>query len=243
MTIGATALADRFAFSIGFLLNALAAEMRRRGIRGPLEAAILLRIFVLWKRLRVVLAKWRDGTLRPPRPRVAREGAAPERPPRPPSLLPRGRGWLKRLLPDIAHHMNALLHPLTDPELAEIVAKAPQVGRILRPLWHLLGLHPMPEWLKLPKRARGPRPARVRKVAPSPPARAVHPLSRGAGDWAAERTNRGGGVSSRPIDVTRLSSVAYGNLIRPECDAHPTGLRPPNRIGYARPRGPPKNRG
>jgi hypothetical protein len=118
-------LADRFSWLLGTLVNAIGVEARRLGIAGPLEAAIGRRIWGLWKRLKSVFAKWQAGTLGPPR--AARgtssppspqngEGEAPaERPPRPPSVLPRRWGWLKRLLPDIAHNMNPFSDLLDDP--------------------------------------------------------------------------------------------------------------------------------
>ena len=48
-----------------------------------------------------------------------------------------------------------------EPEMAEFYAAAPQVGRILRPLAHMIGA-PLPVWLRLPKRVR------VRTAYPSP---------------------------------------------------------------------------
>jgi len=40
-----------------------------------------------------------------------------------------------------------------EPEMKEFYAAAPQVGRILRPLAHIIGA-PLPEWPQLPKRVR-----------------------------------------------------------------------------------------
>jgi hypothetical protein len=44
------------------------------------------------------------------------------------------------------------------------------------------------------------------------------------------------------VDVSKLSRMAYANLVHPDDREDRTGWRPPNRIGYARPRWPPKNR-
>ena len=231
-------LADRFAAIIAWLLKAACTENnRRRAMDGPLTTAFIFRVQRLRNRFVALYAKWKAGRL-PARRRRRRAGPArPTDKPRPPSLLPRSFAWLHRFVPESAPPAAGKMFPLfEDPELLAFHDAAPQVGRILRPYCWMVGVKP-PHWLALPKRKR------VRKVAATPPARAVRPLSREAGDWAAERTNRGGGVSSRPIDVTKLSSVAYGNLVHPECDAHPVGLCPPNKIGYARPRWPPKNRG
>ena len=44
----------------------------------------------------------------------------------------------------------------------------------------------------------------------------------------------------KPINVDKLSALAYGNLIHPDDRPDPTGWRPPNRIGYSRGYRPPK---
>ena len=230
MTETAYSLADRFAAIIAWLLKAACSvNNRRQAMDGPLTTAFIFRVQRLRNRFASLYAKWKAGTLPAPRPRRPEGSARPAA--RPPSLLPRSFAWLHRFVPETAPPAAGKMFPLfEDPELLAFHAAAPQVGRILRPYCWMVGVKP-PHWLALPKRKR------VRKVAATPPARAVRPLSREAGE------GRGGGVSFRPIDVTKLSSVAYGNLVHPECDAHPVGLRPPNKIGYARPRWPPKNRG
>jgi hypothetical protein len=225
----APSLADRFGYCMRWLATGIGIEQRRMGLGFALADAIGRRLSGLWTRLLRVFARLREGTLRPPRPRASRAGAtaaegAP-RPARPPSLLPRQFGWLKGLMPPIAHYMNAFISLLADAEMAAIVARAPQVGRILRPFCHLLGL-PMPEYLKLPKRVR------VRKRRTRPHRRVGCP----------RQPTTPPHVPPKPVDVTKLSPVAYGNIIHAECEAHPVGMWPPNRIGYARSRWPPKNR-
>jgi hypothetical protein len=204
-------------------------EWRRRGIGHALETAISYRMIGLVKRLNAVFVRWRAGTLRPPRPRAVRERAAPaeraQPAPRAPSVLPRRYGWLKRLLPGIAHTMNAFAPLLTDPEMQEILAAAPQVGRILRPFCHVLGLELPPE-LALPRRVR------VRKKKdplPPHPAAARFPDTPAARSAARALARMQAGL---PVDVTRLSSVAYGYFVHPPRD----DLCPPPEIGYARSR-------
>jgi hypothetical protein len=51
---------------------------------------------------------------------------------------------------------------LDDPEMAAIVAGAPQMGRVLRPLCRMLGIKPVPA-LVLPRRPR-PAPACLREA-------------------------------------------------------------------------------
>src|SRR5215472_13290041 len=70
-------LADRFAWWIECLFKALALHGHRRKIDPLLVLAIRHRMSALCKRLKSALAKWRDGTLGPPRKRAARERTAP----------------------------------------------------------------------------------------------------------------------------------------------------------------------
>ena len=44
------------------------------------------------------------------------------------------------------------------------------------------------------------------------------------------------------MDVSKLSDLAFANLIHPDDRPDPSGWRPPNRIGYARARGLPEAR-
>jgi len=69
--------------------------------------------------------------------------------------LPLGYGWLKRLLPRA--EWNGFIALLDNAEMRAIFERAPQVGRILRPLCHEFGLE-MPAWLKLPRRTRVRKP-------------------------------------------------------------------------------------
>lgn len=123
------------------------------------------RIGLLLRRLDNLHAKFVAGTLRPPRIR-----RKPQREPRPAAAtpylrLPTARLWLWRLaLPagsHIVHLRNALAE---DAEFHALLAAAPQqAGRLLRPLYRMLGLD-IPEALARPKPPRKPRP---RKPAPA----------------------------------------------------------------------------
>jgi len=128
---------------------------------------------LLWNRLgrtarrfEALFAKWQSGTLPKPRkPRAVRPTTPRERP-RVSPRLPRGRAWLLaqpeqfRLV--AAATRSRLEHMFTDPSFEQFVREAPQAGRLLRPLCHMLGVDP-PSPLCLPDR---PAPAR-----PSPPPR------------------------------------------------------------------------
>ena len=65
--------------------------------------------------------------------------------PRPPGL-PQGFAWLARLAPSILPLRSQVCHLLGDPELAALLAAAPQAGRILRPLCRMLGIEAGPEF-------------------------------------------------------------------------------------------------
>jgi hypothetical protein len=70
------------------------------------------------------------------------------------SVLPRRFGWLRALLrPEAQGPMVGSHYLLQQPEMKAIMAAAPQVGRILRPFCHLLGIE-TPAELVLPKRRR-----------------------------------------------------------------------------------------
>ena len=61
--------------------------------------------------------------------------------------LPREFGWVGRMLPEAAQYAGALRYLLHDPETMALLEKAPQAGRMLRPLCQLLGVRP-PEFLR-----------------------------------------------------------------------------------------------
>ena len=87
---------------------------------------------------------------------------------RKPGLLPRRFGWLAASSPE-DWHINAwrsvLEEMLAEPEMAAVIAGAPEIGRRLRPICHMLAIKP-PPGLALPKRVRAPRPKAERRAAP-----------------------------------------------------------------------------
>jgi hypothetical protein len=156
------------------------------------------------------------------------------------SVLPRTFGWLKSLvLPDrqyCATSFNLLLHD--DAEMKALIAAAPvQIGRVLRPFCHILGLE-VPAELRLPKRRR----VRKKDTSPRP-----SPHS-GEGVWArrdaraemivpnrrlppreqAEDAMRRSEASGKPIDLKKFKPEAFGWWAHPPRD----GNCPPPKIGY-----------
>lgn len=150
----------------------------------PAEADRLMLIVAIgWlnrttQRFQRLHARWMAGTLPPPAPRLSAPPAGPK-PPRPesapataqPPALPRltrRRGWLRHALTrDAGNFGSQIVHMLLRPDMPAFLAAAPQVGRLLRPLLHLLGTD-IPAELALP-----PRPPRRRPPRPRPPQPAI----------------------------------------------------------------------
>ena len=85
----------------------------------------------------------------------------PTAPPRTYPPIPRTYGWLlKALTWHVALHRNRLERLLAEPGMTDLVAATPSLGRILRPIGHMLAL-PVPA---LPRKRPARRPAR-----PNPP--------------------------------------------------------------------------
>jgi hypothetical protein len=60
-----------------------------------------------------------------------------------------------------------LIRFLEDPDLMALHSTNPRIGRVLRPLCHMLAI-PLPTYLKLPRQPRKPRPKPVQKPARKP---------------------------------------------------------------------------
>jgi hypothetical protein len=195
-----TGLADRFAAIIDALCLIVAAH-------GAKDQATATLIALIWTRLRrrgarfaALLARFRAGTLPAPRPLRRRAPRVPSD--RPPYVrLPRRPGWLLRMMAParlpVAPYATYLRQLLDDPEIAALLAAAPQAARLLRPLLTALSTDPLPEILRptpkptppaaaapdrvpppdspdapRPRRARGLRPRIAPSSATTPPLRA-----------------------------------------------------------------------
>ena len=146
---------------------------------GPLILLICSRLGRIAARFAAVAARVGSGTLRAvPRRAERRPAGGSSAGARPASSsagqqLPRGFGWLVRLAPGGAVHGSQLQHLLADPEMAALIAAAPQVGRLLRPLCRMLAVEPTPGL----RRERAGRPA----PAATAPARTTEPGEAGPG--------------------------------------------------------------
>lgn len=154
-------LAERFAWNIRAIREALAMRAAKgvfADIAGPAHAipfayAICIRFGRILNRFNILLEKRRNG-IPPPKPRPSRAKPRdakprPAEPATPPDTtrtpaLPRRLGWLPGLVPEILGFAGNLRLMLAEPEMEALIAADPRVGRILRPLCHLLGFNPPP---------------------------------------------------------------------------------------------------
>jgi hypothetical protein len=147
------------------------------------------RVQRLGERFARLRARLAAGTLRPPRVRRedppptladAAEGRPQVRVRRPPlQFLPRTFGWFARMVPGAGRAREEFARLLADPEMPALLSVAPQAGRILRPLAHMLGVR-RPVFLRLPRRKRvSKRPGAT--TTPHPPASRAPPPGSGPG--------------------------------------------------------------
>jgi hypothetical protein len=138
---------DRFALMMEGLCQAIAARGGSGGlIAGPAIILIWSRLRRMAARFAALAARVRSGALPSPAPVRIRAASRPASP-RPPHRLPDGFGWLVRLAPEAACFGGQFQHLLSDPEIPALLAAAPQIGRVLRPLCRMLGVKPSPDLL------------------------------------------------------------------------------------------------
>jgi hypothetical protein len=151
---------------IAFILTSLMGRAMHYALPGyPKQAlmyAIILRLSRIRNRLLRVALLWREGKLTPASPRKPR--ASQPASPRKASELPTKKGWLLNLLIQTRLDLGSLEMLIEDPEMRAIIAAGPQAGRLLRPLYHMLG-QPLPPHLRLPPRLRKPRPPKAKPAA------------------------------------------------------------------------------
>jgi hypothetical protein len=177
-----SAPAERLARIIELLCRAIAARGGLGRVAAPLVVLIWARLRRLVGRILRLAARIEAGT--PPRPR--RRAARPRLPrptrrPPPTCRLPRGRAWLLRLVPgEGACAASQLRHLLTEPDMLALAAADPRMGRLLRPLCHMLGVAPPP--VLAPAQVRSPPAA---PAAPAADAPAAPRLPKAAAPWPA----------------------------------------------------------
>ena len=136
-------LSQRLTLVVQALRAAIAAHAAR-------DRTVVAVAWLVWPYLNRLAARFAALTLRvqaghgvvaraASRPRAAPEASRPRLP-----GLPQGFAWLARLAPSILPLRGQMCHLLSDPELAALLAAAPQAGRILRPLCRMLGIEAEP---------------------------------------------------------------------------------------------------
>ncbi|MBV8401567.1 MAG: hypothetical protein JOZ17_23015 [Acetobacteraceae bacterium] len=174
---------EDFALILSGLWSAIAPWQVDAGADLPSVAQAMKRVNRLRLRFLALVAAFRAGRLRPPRPGRHGGGAKGNRPK--PVRLPSKFGWMLRYGSEVACRRSQLEHWLTtNAEAAALIAEVPQSRRILRPLCHMLGIE-LPEAPRLP-----PRPKRKRQ-------RTRKPERDGAGSGSAEGSARSRAVSPR----------------------------------------------
>ena len=125
-------------------------------------------IYLIWEWLRRIGARFaalaarvQAGTLPPARWRPA--SPEPVLVMRSPQVLPRHWAWLVPLLPDAEVYIEEFHSMLAELEMRALVAGAPQLGRILRPLSCALGSG-LPIELRLPPSPKAAEAARRREA-------------------------------------------------------------------------------
>jgi len=173
MLTASPSLADRFTWLFDGLCKVIGVDAQRQRVEAALAWAIWHRVRLLGDRLIALAERVRAGRMRarikksphpcpPPQERERGRTAALEGVRLPTASLPREFGWVRRMLPETGQYAGLLSYLLRDPETVALLEKAPQAGRVLRPLCHLLGVQP-PEFLR-----RGATPAPVAAEIPAP---------------------------------------------------------------------------
>lgn len=194
-------VAERVAGIIDALCRAVPSLTARDRSAGPLTILIYGRLRRLAAQFAALVARVAAGTLPASRRRI---DACPEmpaaRPPRTPRLLPGGFGWLARLVPGAACFGGQLQHLLlTDPEMASLLAAAPQAGGMLRSLLWMTAIRPLPEILRRPARSATPIRTAIPDLAGVPDRTAVtdHVPAAGADQAPPEAPPRSRGRRAR----------------------------------------------
>jgi hypothetical protein len=191
---------SRFAARVAFILTALALVVAAHfRTLGPHTVPLWTRITRAAGRIARLMARLEAGRLRPPaRNRQGRRGGPP------PASLPREYGWLvHRLRHEAAMATYRFERLLDEPETAQILAAAPGVARILRPICRLLAVN-----APILRPARPTPPAPAAPPAPGRPAAAEPAPAQAAPDQAAPKPPRRRPLRADATDFPWLTARA-----------------------------------
>ena len=183
----ATAPSDPICAALRLILHGLRAALGGWGLEAQLGILIYRRVGEAAGRIERLLIRFRAGRLWRRKQRTAVQRPSAQRRVRAEPALPRRFGWLVRACGYRAAGFGSQLQTvLQSPDMAELLAAAPQAGRILRPLCRALAFEwPTPE--PKPEKVKTPR---VRKPRPKPEPYKI-PLPRGVISWARREGYRG----------------------------------------------------
>ncbi len=164
-TTSAWALAGRFARFIGGLREAMATGAEHNPVLMDLAARLWNRLTEAAERFAAIAAHpVARSRRRPAEPAPMPADAVPTWPPAPRRTLPRSYGWLARMSPETVPSGIEFAYLLAQPEMTALLATAPRLWRVLRPLCRMFGITP-PE--TLPQAPDTP-PRRAPAAAPDP---------------------------------------------------------------------------
>ena len=151
------------------LLFALVQALDSRCLVGALAQPLFILIMGRLRSIRYgfarLAARVEAGGFAPRRPAAPRSPAT-EKKPRRRNPLPQGFAWLIKLVPDVTASASQLQFLLADPDMAALLAAAPeQLRRPIRSLCQMLGV-PAPATLPPPPDPRPPKPRVERKPRP-----------------------------------------------------------------------------
>ena len=234
----ASALAGRFARFIGGLREAMAAGAAHNPVLLDLAARLWNRLTEAADRFAAIAAHpVARSRRRPAAPAPMAADAAPHPPPAPRRTLPRARGWLARMAPETITSAIELAQLMAQPEMRELLAAAPRLWLVLRPLCRMLAIAPpevaSPDATPPPRHAPGPQlPGGRPRRRPCPPGSPATPTP------ALQRD----GLPATPPLLAAAPAAARCGQPRPDPARHRRGLRRrgalslPLRLGAALPR-------
>jgi hypothetical protein len=133
-----SAYAPEFARRLGIIFRMLAAIVARRLAREPRFIALVV---PLWRRINRATRRFERLMVSLAAGRLPKPSRFGHGGPRQPNPLPRGRGWLVRVLGhEAAGCASQLQALLAEPEAAGLLALVPAAARIIRPLGRMLDL-------------------------------------------------------------------------------------------------------
>ncbi|MGC8532284.1 MAG: hypothetical protein ACP5M1_09615 [Acidiphilium sp.] len=172
----ALCLADRFT---------AIARMLRKTLGAPDYARFNLALkWTVWHRISALALRFRALACNPRPIRERKPGAKSQTAPEPASQprtakrreIPGQKGWLLQTFP--GHHIpyvrGHLIRFLEDPDLLLLHSENPRIGRVLRPICHMLAI-PLPAYLKLPRKPRQPEQKPEQKSRRKPARRSKKP--------------------------------------------------------------------